>query len=1276
MIEIQRWLERSCRDVLDESDFTLSPKTQLIYPSGIPMMLDGHPQRWKVVEDLLLLVENHVPHLQSEFSDGVEIVRRHHGYPILHFLRDEAEKALSELLIDDICRGRLPQLKFKSTANSSAQRDVGLIVSGADVDPLTWQRAAESLTDDIFGLKSLYLLRGLISQRLLLTCLKKRWNVQYGLHPQRAPIAVPFEAKGVPSPTAEYGHPDTSLVLTCLAFYQTGLTKSQVTQCLQHILRSDDPPTQYERLVSGCKLPAHLEHWNLLNADDDIQIEELWGSLRLDTTVVNYFLNNFAFPAHAKQFGVKLQTSGWDIPLLSSDETSKNLTTGFSGTNNNKRMLPQTIKQDDLPSLVQTNAEVLSYLLEPRSQRCYQAIDRNGRHLTERGLLELLRREQIRVLIDAGAHVLEMSNDQLAAAWLDIYNDAQGAVYFDSNSRIMVHARFQKVPVPLLASPFAENLEQCVVYIDEAHTRGTDLKLPVHARGAVTLGLGQTKDHTVQAAMRLRQLGSTQSVAFIVPPEVYRNVLDLRPDKDRTCSPVTSTDVVYWLLEQSCKANENMMSLHTAQGFDFCQRTNALWKYPNSINRPGERIPLLDAIQKREDRTLEQLYGPRQTVSINEAVDQLEFDRLKLFASTLCQQKLNLPRDHPSAFQEVELQREVEFEFEQVRDKQKPTKFTALKFHGLEPAILHFVNTGHLQEGENFVQAFDFLSRTKLGRKQTETALIVIPEEAELLLPTLRNTSRAGVCLVTYAAPIAKSMRQFNAMTYFTVPTPDKSQSLPKWLCIEIGVIAGRLYFDYSEYPSLVAWLGTSQETGPPNDIPNEFSQETASVTRGLIVDEPLNFLLEWLAHRRQTMDLTHTPMGYVCQGRNLHSDHPFFASATTSRVSDEAYHDVQSDAVNNHTGRATGSSDDDSDWGLTDEEEMALPTSLCITKHDDPAANTGKGSLQGLLSTNSFVERWNQKYRQNRITFWDQDIRRQCPAGWISKIGDDGWILVYRDDAPGSLGLNNVLKGPTTLDCGMCIPLAHVFAKRYMLGDKWFDRSFQFKQQEFALTQTWSESRCGNTKNLLFPLYEECLAGSPPPIIRNKTVWNLAEYESKHPGGYGRLQNIIQIEDLCIVFSLGSSSTFLSESELDEKMMQDHNASQDDFDIEQLNYLQCCSTVTRQGREGKSSQVLFEECKRYASHTVSRSEWDSTKAERAQKSVEMMLDFERLHRCLVAAREAYEKAGEDEGETVLTRALAMKMTNIFARWGLVAEASSVLKEGSREGDSLEDRNR
>lgn len=344
----------------------------------------------------------------------------------------------------------------------------------------------------------LHLLRSLISQRVLLLCLKKRWNVQYGLHPHRAPIAVPYEAKGVPSETAEYGHPDTALVLTCLAFYQTGLSTVQIAKNLQHIIKSDDLAAHYERLVHSCRLPASLQQWNLLDMDDEVQMDELWQLLRFDRNALNYFLNNFAFPQHAKQFSVKLQASGWDIPLLSNKSSSKNLTTGFSGTNDNKRILPHTIKQDDLPSLVQTDAEVLSYLLEPRNQRFYEAADRSGKHLTETGLLELLRKEGIKIKIDAGAYILEIENHDLASAWLEIFPEAQGAVYFDHQSRIMVRARFQKAAVPLLASPFADNLEHCVVYIDEAHTRGTDLKLPVSARAAVTLGLGQTKDHTVQ----------------------------------------------------------------------------------------------------------------------------------------------------------------------------------------------------------------------------------------------------------------------------------------------------------------------------------------------------------------------------------------------------------------------------------------------------------------------------------------------------------------------------------------------------------------------------------------------------------------------------------------------------------------------------------------------------------------------------------------------------------------------------------------------------------
>lgn len=73
-----------------------------------------------------------------------------------------------------------------------------------------------------------YLLRGFLMHGILPLCLKKRWNVQYRLHPGRDPVAVPFHAKGIPSEQAEWGHPDVAILFTCLAFYYEGLNQKQL----------------------------------------------------------------------------------------------------------------------------------------------------------------------------------------------------------------------------------------------------------------------------------------------------------------------------------------------------------------------------------------------------------------------------------------------------------------------------------------------------------------------------------------------------------------------------------------------------------------------------------------------------------------------------------------------------------------------------------------------------------------------------------------------------------------------------------------------------------------------------------------------------------------------------------------------------------------------------------------------------------------------------------------------------------------------------------------
>jgi hypothetical protein len=238
--------------------------------------------------------------------------------------------------------------------------------------------------------------------------------VQFGIDPRRDPIAVPFRAKGQPSEQAEFGHPDVAILFTVLAHYYSGLSLEQLRQSLSAVAQSDDPARVYQVFVQACvSLQGSLRDWESINVDDETQIRAIWQLIRFNTGVVDYYLNNFVFPRHAKQFQVKIQASGWDIPQFSpAGKAVPSLTTGFSGTNDNRRILPLTIRQNDLPSLAHTSAEVLTYLLQRRNQD-YEVAANNGRRFSEFSLLKRLQERGIRVLIDAGAQILEMTNEQV-----------------------------------------------------------------------------------------------------------------------------------------------------------------------------------------------------------------------------------------------------------------------------------------------------------------------------------------------------------------------------------------------------------------------------------------------------------------------------------------------------------------------------------------------------------------------------------------------------------------------------------------------------------------------------------------------------------------------------------------------------------------------------------------------------------------------------------------------------------------------------------------------
>ncbi|KAI1383848.1 uncharacterized protein F4822DRAFT_438664 [Hypoxylon trugodes] len=925
MTNFQRWLDDHCRDILDECDFTLAVKTQLNYPSGPEMAVDGYPFRWQVAEELLALVAHLVPELRKKFSVGIEVLERPGSYPIVHLLNSDVEEAVHNHILDSICNGRTSFLRPADSSFPRQQDNIRHILSAKEFDEQKFAEATNAFANSQVASKILLLVRGLLLNRILLLCLNKRWNVQYGLHPNRHPVAVPFEAKGTPSEQSEFGHPDVAILFTCLAFYYTGLNLKQFSQGIQHVLQSDDPAAQYDMWISSCSsLPESLRQWNVINIEDAGQMEELCRHLRLNCNVINHYLNHFVFPIHAKQFEIKLQASAWDLPFYSKGQQRGARTTGFSGTNDNRAMLPLTIRQDDLPSLQQTSAEVLSYLLQPRNRSYQMTVDSTGKRLAEDGLLQYLRDNNIRVLIDAGAYILEMDNAMLAREWMKIDHEAKAAVYFGSDNRAWVHYRGEKKEVPLLATPFADDLNECLVYLDEAHTRGVDLKLPMGAHGALTLALKQTKDFTMQAAMRLRQLGTTQSLTFFAPPEVDRSIRDFcRPPPN---TPIDSSHVVSWLLEQTCCVNEDLQSLYVAQGIDFCRRADAIYRYPNFLASTKIRAKLLDVLQQPERQTLEQLYGGDSTTFRTGPMDNLSAPQLQLFVNQLKLHGGEAGIVRMGALEEVEQEREVQVQVEQVRQVQKPTKYVALPFPGLHPIISQFAVTGVLprapstREEAGFEHMFTYMARTTVGRRfgirgtgsrlfvstefgrtirhgkdnasdsdnslrpvewilwspSTQTALVIIPEEAELLIPKLRlATLRPRVYLIAYAAPVTKAMLCFNTLRYYSLPTLPPRHEFPEWFRFELGVLGGRLYVDSAEWDLLARHL---QSPSKENAI-SQFASANGIIPISF-ADNPTSFLLEWLMLLRRTQDVIQTPMGYICTGRTLREDHPFRESS------------------------------------------------------------------------------------------------------------------------------------------------------------------------------------------------------------------------------------------------------------------------------------------------------------------------------------------------------------------------------------------------------------
>lgn len=154
-----------------------------------------------------------------------------------------------------------------------------------------------------------------------------------------------------------------------------------------------------------------------------------------------------------------------------------------------------------------------------------------------------------------------------------------------------------------------------------------------------------------------------------------------------------------------------------------------------------------------------------------------------------------------------------------------------------------------------------------------------------MLVTTLRTVKEPKTHLIVYAAPVTKTMLHFNSLDYYSLPSLPRNWKAPLWLTVELGLFSGRLYFGFDEYSTVLKYLG--QDSIDENKGEGYSATDMQEKSSKCFANEPLNFFQDWLSVRRKGQDISYTPMGYVCQGRLLTREHPFFVPPEVVRLPD-----------------------------------------------------------------------------------------------------------------------------------------------------------------------------------------------------------------------------------------------------------------------------------------------------------------------------------------------------------------------------------------------------
>lgn len=280
----------------------------------------------------------------------------------------------------------------------------------------------------------------------------------------------------------------------------------------------------------------------------------------------------------------------------------------------------------------------------------------------------------------------------MAVQWLKLAPEGafDAAVYFDSNDTLQTVDR-NGIVTEFDCSVYRDNLNRCLVYLDDMHTRGTDLKFPLNWLACVTLSGDITRDKTVQSCMRMRQLGRSQKICFMASYEAdirLRNMCKLTNNDD-----VKVEHVLQFITFNSNRFVELNMSHWTAAALNYTKKLIG-HKLFGGIDDAESMRKLYDMCVENEHVKLIDMYGDKgqafltdiaYTKFSNLCKNQMRSNDYTIIFSILpkIQQKVTakLLTEAPNVRQfthalDEEQQKEIEQEQESEEERQSEQSFT------------------------------------------------------------------------------------------------------------------------------------------------------------------------------------------------------------------------------------------------------------------------------------------------------------------------------------------------------------------------------------------------------------------------------------------------------------------------------------------------------------------------------------------------------------------------------------------------------------------------